>query len=104
MSGVDHLISEALKALPEKDARAIKAVLDTKLQSEESKQKEAAEARQNKSIHPRVVNGKTKFNKVNTCTPKGKPNPKKIARMEEHIKEHPNDGASRKHLAALLAA
>lgn len=56
----------------------------------------------NQSIHPRVVNGRTKYAKVNTC---GTPNPDKKARVAKsiagHMKRHPRDSVQASRLAKL---
>ena len=58
----------------------------------------------NDSIHPRVVNGRTKFKKVNT-TKDWKPESKAklIAALQGHTKRHPRDGVSMGRLGRLLA-
>lgn len=104
MSGVKDLIEASLKELPKADADRIKKVLKTKLKSEEKKQAEAAKAAAQQGIHKRVVNGKTRYDKVNTCMPKGPLNTKKVARMEEHQVRHPNDAASKKHLTSMRSS
>lgn len=57
------------------------------------------------SIHPRVVNGRTVCPKVNTAA-RANPETKRkvIAAIEEHLSRHPNDNASKAHLAKLNAA
>ncbi len=57
------------------------------------------------SIHPRVVNGLTAFPKVNTSA-RANPATKQrvIAAIQEHLARHPNDNASKAHLAKLSAA
>lgn len=58
----------------------------------------------NQSIHPRVVNGVTKYEKVNTCF---SPNPatkeRKILGLMAHLERHPHDLVSVGHLAKLEA-
>lgn len=60
---------------------------------------------ENNSIHPRVVNGRTKHAKVNTC---GKVDPAKRERLVkalvEHTKRHPRDVQSVGRLAKLKKA
>jgi hypothetical protein len=57
------------------------------------------------SIHPRVVNGRTAYPKVNTAA-RANPETKRkvIAAIEGHLSRHPNDNASKAHLAKLNAA
>jgi hypothetical protein len=44
------------------------------------------------SCHPRVVNGRTKYPKVNTAKPRREGiAPEKIARMLKHFEQYPND-------------
>lgn len=56
----------------------------------------------NQSIHPRVVKGRTKYTKVNTCVP---PNPDKKARvavaLKAHLERHPRDSVQASRLAKL---
>lgn len=51
------------------------------------------------SCHPRVVNGRTAFPKVDTSKTldKGKL-AKRVAAVEAHLENHPGDGLSRLHL------
>lgn len=104
MSSVKEHIEASLKELPKADADQIKKVLKSKFKSEAKKQEEAAQAKSQTSIHPRVVNGRRCYEKVNTCKPKRVLNLKKVARMEAHQERHPHDAASRKHLATMKAA
>lgn len=56
----------------------------------------------NQSIHPRVVNGKTKYDRVNTFKNKDKNNTKKtLNNMEEHLVVHPKDSATKDHYLKL---
>lgn len=56
----------------------------------------------NQSIHPRVVKGRTKYEKVNTC---GTPNPDKKSRvavaLKAHLGRHPRDSVQASRLAKL---
>jgi hypothetical protein len=55
-----------------------------------------------KSIHPRVVGGKTKYTKVNTTKKKNPDTIKRaIAGIEKHLEIHRLDGMSQTHLAEL---
>lgn len=57
---------------------------------------------QSQSIHPRVVNGRTKFGKVNTAIPRRmKPHPETLANMEEHLRQNPKDSMTAGRLAKL---
>lgn len=62
-------------------------------------------ANANLSIHPRVENGRTVHDKVNTCLSplKGK-RERLIANIEAHLERHPNDGVSAARLSKLKAA
>jgi hypothetical protein len=57
---------------------------------------------ESKSIHPRVVGGRTAFEKVNTSKHK---RPETTARLKaaltEHLSRHPQDHATAKRLAGL---
>lgn len=102
MSGsAAELIKESLKTLPKHEAQQIKQVLVQKLKSEKTLQAEAKLV--NQSIHPRIVGSRQRFDKVDTCKPRRAPNSKKIANMNEHQIRHPNDSASKAHLAKIMA-
>jgi ribosomal protein S15P/S13E len=52
------------------------------------------------SCHPRVVNGETKYSKVNTAKPSRKGiATEKLARMQKHFEQHPNDKRTAVRLA-----
>lgn len=54
------------------------------------------------SCHPRVVNGRTQFPKVNTAMPRRKGiRADKLANMQKHAEEHPNCGQTRARLSEL---
>jgi hypothetical protein len=56
------------------------------------------------SIHPRVVNGRTKHKKVNTCkTASPVKKDRLIEALSEHCERHPNDTQSNERLAKLLS-
>lgn len=98
---------EALKKLPKDQAKKIKKVLGQKLKSEDKKRKEAEEHKPlkiNHSIHPRVVAGRTQYEKVNTCKPKSGPKAKKVQNIQEHLERHPHDAAAQKLLQKKMAA
>lgn len=50
------------------------------------------------SIHPRVVNGRTQYEKVNTAKTRDKTKlPKILQTMQKHMEEHPRDKATVDH-------
>lgn len=54
----------------------------------------------NNSIHPRVENGRTRYDTVNTAMPRRNGvSPAKRRRMETHMAAHPNDRATAGHLS-----
>lgn len=58
----------------------------------------------NYSIHPRVVTGRTRYEKVNTSGTKSRRVINRVAKaISEHLERHPNDGMSQRHLASLQA-
>lgn len=58
-----------------------------------------------KSIHPRVVKGRTKFDKVNTArVADGSKRASVIAGLERQVAEQPNNMVAKRRLAKLEAA
>ena len=59
---------------------------------------------ESRSIHPRVVNSRTMFGKVNTAKPRRtKLSDDKIARMQKHMKAHPNDAMTAAYMSKVGA-
>jgi len=83
---------------------AKKDMIDLRDHKEKAKEEKDREHLYGSSIHPRVVNGKTRHNKVNTCITVRKSREKVVARMEKHHERHPNDMASKKHLEKIRRA
>jgi hypothetical protein len=59
-------------------------------------------ASDNRSIHPRVENGRTRHEKSNTsAAPKRSTIERKIAAITAHLEEHPDNKVAEGHLAKL---